>query len=153
MTRIPAFTIWRPWARCFTALPTPVAKRVENRRWTTHYRGPMWIHAGQRWAPAALPAIASIAEELKLLGVGRWISEHRDDHPTGFVAVAGLVDICTASADADELRCGCGPWAFPAQNHWRFADDLDVLPDVIPGPGAQGLWWPKTDPRELAVPA
>lgn len=46
-----ALTILEPYASLI-ALPDthPRAKRVENRTWKTHYRGPLLIHAGRNWS-------------------------------------------------------------------------------------------------------
>lgn len=44
-SHIATLTIWEPWA-------TFIAdghKKVENRDWTTSFRGPLLIHAGKRW--------------------------------------------------------------------------------------------------------
>lgn len=47
---IKAITIKQPWAWAITRRATTYAgKDIENRTWTTHYRGPLAIHAGLRW--------------------------------------------------------------------------------------------------------
>lgn len=153
MSRIPALTLWRPWTSCFT-LPQPVAKRVENRPWTTRYRGAMFLHAGKRWDSSAFAvarrAVDSIGAAVQVgavtvcLDVDALLSPNPADHPTGIVAVAELADICSASVGTDLLVCACGPWAFPDQHHWLFAADVQALPEPVEVSGAQGLWWPQS---------
>ena len=42
--RVPkCLTVQQPWAWCIVHGP----KRIENRSWQSHYRGPLLIHAGQ----------------------------------------------------------------------------------------------------------
>lgn len=141
--RIPALTLWRPWTTCFTALPEPVAKRHENRSWGTSYRGPVFLHAGQRWDPHALRVARQIVQQSGL-NLDALLSASQSDHPTGIVAVAELRDVCSGSRWSRSIRCGCGPWAAPGQRHWRFAD-VRVLPQPVPCRGGQQLWYPPAD--------
>lgn len=41
-----ALSLWQPWA----TLVAIGAKRIETRSWGTTYRGPLAIHAAQRWS-------------------------------------------------------------------------------------------------------
>ena len=41
-------SLWQPWA----SLVVIGAKRFETRSWPTNYRGPLLIHAAQRWSPS-----------------------------------------------------------------------------------------------------
>lgn len=158
MTRIPALTLWRPWAACFTDLPEPVAKRVENRTWRTYHRGPVYLHAGGRFDTGAFTVARTAVSILGADGIhvgrvrvcldlGALLSHKPADHPTGIVAIANLVDICQASLYTTHLECACGPWAFPRQRHWQFAN-VRPLPQPIPCPGSQQLWYPS---REVAA--
>jgi hypothetical protein len=45
MTPNKALSIRQPWAHLIVA----GIKQIENRTWTTRYRGPLLIHAGQLW--------------------------------------------------------------------------------------------------------
>ena len=47
-------TVWQPWAELIVA----GVKDVENRSWTTAYRGPVLIHAGRRMRAADLDDLA-----------------------------------------------------------------------------------------------
>jgi hypothetical protein len=150
--RIPALTLWRPWTACFTDLPEPIAKRHENRGWATNYRGDVYLHAGQRWDPSALQVVAEVEwMHGGCLPVGTatvcvdrepTLSPNPADHPTGIVAIAELVGVCSLTVDLDSRSsCDCGQWAFPGQYHWRFAN-VRKLPQAVPCRGAQQLWYP-----------
>ena len=47
MERIPAISIRQPWAELILS----GRKTIELRRWSTEYRGPLWIHAGIHSVP------------------------------------------------------------------------------------------------------
>ena len=143
--RIPALTLWRPWTACFTALPEHAAKRHENRSWGTSYRGPVFLHAGQRWDSTALQVARRIVRQFDDgLDVDRLLPAGPAAYPTGVVAVADLVAVCSLSRWSASHRCDCGPWAFPGQWHWRFAN-VRALPEPVPCRGAQQLWYPPAD--------
>lgn len=137
-----ALSLWRPWPeliiRCW--------KRVENRTWSTKYRGTLLLHAAKPWQQDAFIVARSVqlavGDDLNLDVVSRRVV----DHPVGVVAVADLIDVCTTSATADAARCDCGPWAFPGQCHWRLTN-VRPLPEPIECPGHQGLWIPTPDLR------
>jgi hypothetical protein len=143
MQRIPALSLWRPW----TTAITHGSKRVENRQWTTSYRGPLYLHGSQRWDACA----AVLAAEL-----GDNPAEWPEAAP-GVAAVVDLVDVCTAGRTGRE--CDCGPWAMSGQCHWRL-DNARVLSQPVFCRGKQGLWWPVGELAQelaeaagLAVPA
>lgn len=131
----PAITVWRPW----TTLILHFAKDVENRTWSTRYRGLVLIHAAQRWDPA-----------------GMWTADDRGidtppepaDHPTGIVGFAYLSDVCTDSRSLG--TCECGPWAVPGHCHWRLLNRTP-LPRPVPCGGQQALWWPKNPQVQRSV--
>lgn len=123
MTGIPAraLSIARPWA----GLIVHGYKPVENRTWSTRYRGTLIVHASQRWDRA----VADIAEALGLPG-----SKH--GHATGYVGSVDLVDVHHAT------DCGgCSIWAEPGAWHWVM-QRAQQLSTPIPGPGRLGLYSP-----------
>src|SRR4051812_9575105 len=91
-------TVRQPWA---SAIAADDGKRIENRRWTTNWRGDLAIHAGLAWDPAG----ATDAAVLDALGV----DELRPGAlPTGVVvARCRLVDIHESAG-----MC-CLPWGDP----------------------------------------
>ena len=77
-------------------------KPIENRTWTTRYRGPVLIHASCQWARMPI-------EEIELVF---GISIPRDPlHRGGVIGMADLVDVVTASP----MRCFEGPYGFVFQ--------------------------------------
>ena len=118
-----ALTIWQPWASaCF--LPT-YPKNVENRNWSTRYRGRLYIHAARKtdlnapsyaWRPF-------------------WASYRTGDLPSG--AIIGHVTV------TDSRRGDWTPnrWAEDDDDtwHWWFTDPV-LLTQPIPCTGRQGLW-------------
>ena len=133
-----ALSITRPWPELILR-----GKDIENRSWTTRYRGPVLIHAAQSWAPDALAFAAMVAPDA-LNGV-----PPRDEHPTGIVGIAEIVGVCSnemtdLSDDMTWAPCRCGPWAMAGQYHWKLTN-VRRLPDPVPSRGALGLWTPSAD--------
>jgi len=110
-----ALTIHQPWASLITA----GIKDVENRRWVTGHRGPLWIHAGKA-TDHSRPAV----EARRLMG--------EPDLPAG--AVIGWVTVSDVV-----VRHETSPWAEDGYWHWVLTDP-HPLPEPIPYRGAQGLW-------------
>lgn len=103
-------TVRQPWA----AAIAHHGKDVENRTWTTNYRGPIAILAGRHYDDWALPTVEELA------------GTRLDRMTAGAVlAVADLVDV----HPGDTCRTGedgvCSPWADipePAEFHWILAN-------------------------------
>lgn len=126
-----AITVQQPWSWCIAT----GHKKVENRSWTTAYRGPLAIHAGRTVDRDSVPMVTNLLVELGVLP--DLTAEVPDRHlaATGVVvAVVDLVDICTNPA-----RCYCGPWAAMGQNHWKLAN-VRAFAEPFPARGSQGLW-------------
>lgn len=114
-------TILQPWADCIIF----DTKRVENRSWYTHYRGPMRIHAGKKSAEQwqlANPDGSQIP--------GSW----KRGEIIGECVVVDCIDRDTALA------------RYPDQAEWIHGPYCWILADVrayeksIPAKGALGLW-------------
>ena len=74
-------------------------KPIENRTWTTRYRGPVLIHASRLWARMPF-------EEIELVfGISIPRNALRRG---GVIGMADLVDVVTASP----MRCFEGPYGF-----------------------------------------
>jgi hypothetical protein len=123
---IRALTVWQPHAEWIAA----GRKTVENRPWSTSYRGPLLIHAGRKVDAVESP----LAESL----------------PRGvFVALVELHGIHLARDDFGG-RCSCsvsagaewhsGGWVRPV-HHWLLRHARRV-PNV-PARGLQSLWSPQ----------
>ncbi len=111
-------TVKQPWA----ALIISGVKRVENRSWTTKYRGRLWIHAGRSWDARS----------------GR---SNDGTYPMGaLLGRVELVDVVTDSTDEFAQ-----PWMY----HWVLANPFPVEP--IPMRGKQGLWTLPKPAQELEL--
>jgi hypothetical protein len=154
VSRTPTLTLWRPWTSCITDIPGPAAKRVENRGWTTGYRGDIWLHAGKKfdadnanfgngiWAKSD-PCHEVGSVRIHYATDEPILSTNPADHPTGVVALVELVGICTETLSESGFYggpdCDCGPWSFPGEAHWRIAN-VRRLAEPVPCRGAQQLW-------------
>lgn len=113
-----ALTIRQPWA----SLIICGAKDVENRTWTTRYRGPLAVHAGHRFD-----------QDLQVWQ--RRIAATVDCFPRG--AVIGVVDLI------DVVRDSRSRWAEPTSYHWVLANPRAIEP--VPVRGRLGLWMPEVE--------
>ncbi len=103
------------------------AQGVINRRWASGYRGPVAIHAGEAWDPAATgdPLVDEALAEAGLT---------RADLPRGVVvALAELVD-----CHETEGLC-CVPWGQPVGVQHLVLADVRPLRDPVPMTGRLGL--------------
>ena len=134
--RIPVLTVQRPWAALL--FWGDDGKPIDNRSWSTRYRGPMLIHAGRVWDRTALAIAGQVAE---LPGFD-W---HEAAHPVGIIGVVDLVDVCIRDHTTNRRKgvpasC-CGPWSWRGFNHWH-REDPEPFRAPIPAAGKQGLWYP-----------
>jgi hypothetical protein len=112
VNREPILTVRQPWA---TAI-FEAAKDVENRSWTTDYRGRLWIHASKTFDRLADVRLRYLLEEL----------------PTGVIlGSVTLLDVVTVSRSR---------WAEPRAFHWLLGD-AQLLPTPVPRRGRPGLTW------------
>jgi hypothetical protein len=125
-----ALTVRRPWANLIML----GAKDIENRSWETRLRGPLVIHAGQRWDPGGVALARTVCPRRNDEPFKRALDSHTASQ--GYLGVVLLIDICDASID--NRQCSCGLWASAGQYHWQLAMPrrFDL---VIPGPGGLGL--------------
>jgi hypothetical protein len=92
-TEVRILSVRQPWAHLIVA----GLKRVENRSWSTRWRGPVLIHAALR--PGETP-VQQIERKFR-------ITIPRDLPRGGIVGMAGLADVITASNDPFfEGQCG-----------------------------------------------
>jgi hypothetical protein len=125
---IRALSIQQPWA----ALILSGTKDVENRTWSTDWRGQLVIHAGQRRDQRALTALIECGYEL-------------DPHlPTGgYLGTVQLVDVHPSQGD-------CCRWGEPGVYHWVLAD-AKPFAAPIPGKGQLRLYPPPADVLRAAI--
>ena len=117
-TDMRVLSIRQPWCELILGH----GKTVENRTWTTNWRGLLVLHAGQRWdlAGAALATARGVRLERDL--------------PTGYVGVVELTDI------HPDTGC-CRPWGQPDVYHWRLATPRRFATPIA-APGRLGLHRP-----------
>jgi hypothetical protein len=131
--------LWRPWS----GLVVAGWKRVENRTWSTTYRGPVYIHAGRQWDPGG----AIMALQHKVCD-GDWLGTDWYLTRGGYVGTVHLVDVHPATDVC------CQPWGEPARlagppvYHW-VCTDPHRFPEPIPGRGLQRLY--RVPPAVLAA--
>lgn len=144
-----ALTIRQPWA----AMISDGYKTVENRRWVTHHTGLLAIHAAAGAGPRRDQEHA-IATAARLAGLPRDVVERSMEVRGAVVAVARLTGVCSLSLGVPPgapLACGCGPWAFPGQRHFRLSG-VRALPEPVPCRGAQQLWQLPDDVYDAVLP-
>lgn len=128
-----ALTIRQPWSWAIAR----GHKTIENRSWTTAYRGPLAIHSASRWDDDREYVLREVVQRIRRRG-GNLPGRLADDLPwsdTGrVVAVVDLVDICTAN-----FGCDCGPWAVAGQAHWQLAN-VRLVANPPTTKGRLGLW-------------
>ncbi len=115
-----ALSIRPAWAHAIAHL----GKRIENRTWSTRYRGPILIHASSSVDAGDHRLLEAI--------IGR--SVDRESFERGaIVAVAEIAD-CVDAAEAPS-RWTCGPIA------WRLRN-VRALRRPVAASGRLGLWTP-----------
>jgi hypothetical protein len=97
-------SVRQPWAHLIVS----GIKAIENRSWTTAYRGPLLIHAGQNWADVPVEVI----EEQFGISIPRQLSVG------GIIGVADVVGVITKSDDA--FFTGPFGWQLENARHLSF---------------------------------
>src|SRR5580765_397995 len=85
-------------------------KCIENRDWTTSYRGPLLIHASKTFEDGAIEHWLRRCPRL-----GNAVSLEKQDYPLGYII--GIVDFVNIVEDSDD------PW-FCGQYGWVFANAM-----------------------------
>lgn len=91
---LPALSVRQPWASAILGGIKP----VENRDWSTGYRGPLLIHAGRKLEQGDIDALAEI---IRADGRAEWMAWLEAHEPTamprgGVIGRVDLVDVVTA---------------------------------------------------------
>ncbi|QIB49518.1 hypothetical protein [Streptomyces aureoverticillatus] len=123
-TPIRCLTIRPPWSDLIAIEDDQVAKRIENRVWSTPWRGTLLIHAGADVDIRAL-ALDTVRETLG------------DDYELVRRAVVAIADLAGIHADDGE----CTPWSEEGYSHWELARVQRLTTPVL-ARGAQRLWKP-----------
>jgi hypothetical protein len=94
----PVLTVRQPWATAILR----AGKDIENRTWTTGYRGRLWIHAG----------VARSRREADEWAEARRLALPDEPLPRG--AIMGHVTFVDIVVDPES------PWALPEHYHWAL---------------------------------
>lgn len=145
-----ALSIQQPWVMAICH-----GKDVENRCWSTRYRGTLAIHASKKFQdPPGLGL--NLIRDLTDLTAEQAIAEN---HLGAVVAVADLVGCHNGDPWDMSHPCGtykgdvygpsrrCSPWAAHGAWHWELAN-VRQLPEPVPARGSLGLW---TLPDDVAA--
>lgn len=124
-----AITIRQPWAQ----LIVDGHKPIENRSWSTKWRGPLLIHAGLQYDTTARMPEGVDRDELA------WTLDRAHKRRGVHVGLVQLVDV---------VRRDPSPWAQEDQCHWKLGDPISFDTPILAG-GRQGVWMPGE--RELAA--
>ncbi|GAA3417649.1 hypothetical protein [Streptosporangium vulgare] len=171
ITPIKALSIKQPWAWAISRRAVTYAgKDVENRTWTTEYRGLLAIHASLTWDRAGGDSDmiwTAWGEYIRTTPDRRTASTTLDrrgaEFPTGaIVAVADLDQIhhsasCVRPAYLGEIHpfgpYKCSPWAVGGDGgmyHWRLAN-VRLLAEPVACTGRLSLWNLPDDVRDAVV--
>lgn len=123
-----ALTIKQPWAAAIIA----GFKRVENRNWRTHYRGPLAIHAGK--AKDLLDANYPDVWNYQFNNSWPPLAKLRFGAVIGVVDLVDVVPLAELPADLEGHVFADGPYC------WILANPRPCPP--IRCPGNQQLWTP-----------
>ncbi|MGP3978947.1 hypothetical protein ACTWQF_34030 [Streptomyces sp. 8N114] len=128
--RIPirALTIRPPWSDLIAIEDEDLGKRIENRVWSTTWRGTLLIHGG----------LTIDTPALTLPDVRKTLPADYEPVQGAIVAVADLTSIHPDDGP-------CTPWSQPDGYHWELTR-VQRLHQPVAALGAQRLWTPT---REL----
>lgn len=104
------------------------AKRIETRHWSTHYRGPLAIHAAKRWTreEADFARVMGLPDALPLGAIVAFARLHSCIRTEALVATIGRQE-----EQWGNYSDGRFAWVF---------QDIVALPAPIPFKGLQGLF-------------
>lgn len=120
-----AITVRQPWAWQIIHQRKDVENRTRNIAGA--YRGPVAIHAAQKYDDVAMARLPKRAPQ--------WVTEPRFFYPGVILGVVDLVDVVEDSTSE---------WAQPGMKHLVLANPRAVA-DLIPCKGALGLWTPPAE--------
>jgi hypothetical protein len=134
MEPIKALSLLQPWA----TLVVLGIKKIETRSWTTAYRGPLLIHAGQRKSgreAAGRPTIRQHIPSFDALPFGAIV---------GQVTLIDVIRLGSAALPDDELAALTleeGSFGNDRAGRWGFLfEDAQLLDVPLPAAGKLGIW-------------
>jgi hypothetical protein len=126
-----ALTLKPSWAHCVAHGP----KRIENRGWSTDYRGWLWLHAG---ATETMPEHATTEACAEAYGFALPLPPLIQRG-----AIVAVVELVGVLASPEVSRESLKPWETNGGYAWQFGRVERVVP--MPCRGRLGLWMPCRD--------
>ena len=129
---VKVISIRQPWA----SLVIMGIKDVENRTWTTPYRGPIYIHASQKFDSGAMDYLEEFGDDLldnDVNNILRILPEQPRGALIGRVTLKEIVPFDEYNVDA------LSRWHFDDNFGW-YLTDPEVLKTPIPMKGRLGLY-------------
>lgn len=137
---VKVLTIKQPWAHLiingYGNRSSKWYKDIENRTWSTDYRGRLYIHAGKSWDSRAILGLYELGLLSGAADVSRRFELDMGDvtrrHADQFGAIIGYVDL------VDVIKGSPSRWAEPDCCHWVLSNPAAINP--IPAKGQLGIW-------------
>jgi len=152
MSSWPALSLRQPWLWAVLELD----KDVENRRWNTRYRGPVWLHAALGCTKAEIVSALAWMTESRLMNPSdeRWPGlEHVERG-----GVCGVADIYDVVLPTHREPLGAIDRGAPARP-WHMREQYGLLlrnvrrVELVPCRGALGMFRLPPDVEQAAVAA
>lgn len=126
-----ALSLWQPWASAIWL----GWKRIETRKWSARYRGPLAIHAAKRWT-------AEEREDWAVLSRAEGFDPAGYEMPFGaLIATVCLVDVKRTEDLVDTITDQERRWGNYAPGRFGFIfEGLQRLPVPVRFKGAQGFF-------------
>jgi len=138
--KIKAISLWQPWASAMAL----GLKRNETRSWSTHYRGPLAIHASKKDGSELFEWWLTLKRNSTIIDSAFHLAGINQFHqlPRGcVVAVGRLVDVVRTEIERDAIGHSeliLGDYT-DGRFAWKFTN-IKALPTPIPARGAQGFF-------------
>jgi len=135
-------SLLQPWA----TLVVIGAKKIETRSWNTNYRGPLLIHASQKWSGEQNRIACSPPFYAHLLAAGfiGGRSAHKCGLPLG--AIIGQVDVANTVCFTGNDKGWGTAWGLGVE--WPLTEQEKIFGDYSPG----RYGWLLSDPVQFDEP-
>lgn len=124
-----ALTVRQPWAWALVFGP----KRVENRSWSTTYRGELVIHAGK-----VIDGVGNLDERI-LAAIETYYGGHARGQRAGAMTTGAALAVTHLTDVHMEVGGCCAPWGDLGAFHW-VTNDPQPFGTPIPMLGRLSLW-------------
>lgn len=138
----PALSLRQPWLWAIFEL----GKDIENRRWNTKYRGPVWLHAAKGCTFKEMEEALHFMSEIKPFMTWPWVPNLERGGVCGIAEIFDVIPPNILAVNADERR-----WHMKEQYGFRIRN-VRRFP-MIPMKGALGLFRLPPDVERQALAA